>query len=135
MDIDTDTEVKTDPGVGTLIGGIVADARKLLIQQATLFKIELKKDFSRTTAALVPLFGGMLVLAIAFMLLAFAAAYGISWLIPEVPLWGGFAAMGVLAALAGAVLLIWAKSELDSALSLDNSVEGLKENLQWKTNK
>jgi hypothetical protein len=69
-------------------------------------------------------------------ILAVALAYLCCWIWPELPVWGGFGIVGGCLALAGAALILWGKEKFDTSTLLPReSVEGLKENIQWKTKK
>jgi len=52
----------------------------------------------------------------------------------HLPTWGGFAIVGGALALLGGALILWGKKHFDAFNPLpDKTVEGLKENIQWKT--
>lgn len=127
-------ESDTEAGVGTLIGGIVQDARDLLLEQMKLFQVEVKNDIRRTTAALIPLVAGLGVLFAGLVLLGVGGAYLLCWAAPDLPLWAGFGIVGGLTVGVGAVLVLWAKSMLDKINPVpETALKGLKENMQWKT--
>lgn len=129
------TEISTnDPGVASLVSGILQDARKLLVQQFTLFQVEVKNDLKRTVMAAIPLIIGVAVLLNAPLVLAIGAAHFLSWWQPDLPLWGSFAIVAGLIAAIGAILVFWSGSMFSTFNPLpDKTLEGLKENLQWKT--
>jgi uncharacterized membrane protein YqjE len=128
-------ETHADESVGSLVGGIVQDARKLFIEQLTLFQVEIKNDLHRTLRALAPLLGGVAILLVGLFLLGVGAAYLLCWAFPDLTLWGGFAIVGGVVAAAGAGLIYWAKVMLESVSPLvpDTAMKALRENLQWKT--
>ena len=130
----TQYETETEPGVGSLLSGIMLDARKLIVQQLTLFQTEIKNDMHRATAALTPIILGASVCLAAIVLLGLAGAHFLNWLIPAIPLWASLAGAGGLVAAVGACLLMSGNVLLDRVnLTPDKTLEGLKENIQWKT--
>lgn len=135
--VETPVETPPEEGVSTLVGGIVQDARKLLVEQLTLFQVEIKNDVHRTLKAMVPLLAGVVVVLTGVFLLGISGANLLCWALPDLPLWAGFAIVGVIIMAAGAALIYWAKSMLDSVSPLvpDTAMKALRENLQWKTKK
>jgi uncharacterized membrane protein YqjE len=132
------TQVESDPqaGMAPLVSGIIHDARQLFIQQLTLFQVELRNDVRRCIAAAIPLFLGVVIALVALVTLAIAGALLICWLWPELAWCAGFAIMGASLAAIGGGLILWGKAQFASFNPLpEKSVEGLKENLQWKTKK
>lgn len=129
----TKVENENGMGVASLVNGIVQDAQDLIHQQLTLFQVEIKKDIRRTRDAAIPLVIGAVVGLVSGIILSAMAAH----LLHEVfhlPLWGGFAIVGGALAVAGGALVLWGKNKFDSFNPLpEKAVEGLKENIQWKT--
>ncbi len=127
-------ESESETSVTTLIGGIIQDVRTLFLEQMTLFQVEVKNDVRRAVAALVWLVVGMGVALAGLVLLGIGGAYFLSWAVPELPLWIAFAAVGGGTAVVGAVLVLVAKSMLDTVDPVPTTaLKGLKENIQWKT--
>jgi hypothetical protein len=128
------TEFETEQPVSSLISGIVQDAKQLFIEQLRLFQVEIKNDFQRTIWALLPMVIGVAILLPGVMLLLFGAAFFMSWIIPDLPTWAGFAIVGGVVFVIGIGLILWGKAKLSSFNPLpDVALQGLKENLQWKT--
>jgi len=119
----------------SLVTGIVHDAQELIGQQLKLFQVEIRNDTRRTIAATIPMLIGGLLCLVAVMILAVMAAHLIAWAWPErVPLWGGYAIVGGALAVVGMALVFWGKTQFSKFSPLpDQTMEGLKENLQWKT--
>ena len=130
----TEFETEQHENVGSLVGGIVHDAKKLLVEQLTLFQVEIKNDLKRTLLALAPLISGIIVAFTGVLLLAFCAADLINWMW-QLPGWAGYGIVGVVIMGAGVGLVFWAKSILNSVSPIlpDTALKGLRENLQWKT--
>lgn len=121
--------------VTSLVTGIVHDAQDLVRQQLKLFQVEIRNDTRRTIAATVPMIVGGFLCLVAVMILAVMAAHLIAWAWPEqVPVWGGYAIVGGVLAGVGMALVLWGKAKFSKFSPLpEQSMEGLKENLQWKT--
>jgi len=125
---------ESEHGVAELLTGIVQDGRQLLTQQLTLFQVEIKNDFRRTLQAVMPMIFGVVVLAVAAPLLGLAAAYFLCWMWPAIPMWAALGGVAGGAVLCGIGLILWGKNQFDAFNPLpDKSLEGLKENIQWKT--
>jgi len=125
-------ETQQDPAFSTLVTGIVEDAKRLLVNQLTLFKVELSNDLHRAIYALIPLALGAVVVLTALILLGIGAAQGLCAAIPTLPPWSGYVIVGGVVALVGVLLAIWGVSILAALKPADTALKGLEENLQWK---
>jgi len=130
----TQMESEHDVGVATLASGIIQDARDLFAEQIKLFKVEIQHRVHETVNAVIPLGIGVGIALSAPLLIGIAAAFFLSWMWPDLPLWGSFLIVGSAVGLAGGALIYWGKSALERVhLKPDTAIQGLKENLQWKT--
>jgi hypothetical protein len=130
----TEQEAPPSVGITPLISGIIQDAQTLLKQQLTLFQTEVKQDLRRTRDAAIPLAAGVAVAFVAVILLCFTLVYALVWIWPQLPLVAAYGIVTLTVGLIGGVLLFMGKSKFDSFSPLpDKTVEGLKENIQWKT--
>jgi len=112
----------------------VNDAQALIRQQLTLFQTEVKNDLRRTKEASIPLVVGGIVCFLAAIILCMAIAHLIVYLWPQCPYFVAYGIVGIVLAIAGGVLVYTGKSKFDSFNPLpEKAVEGLKENIQWKT--
>lgn len=131
------TQLESEHGtsVAGLVSGIVHDFRELLAQQMTLFQVEVKNDLRRTVYALIPALACIPLFLVAVFTLAIAAAEFLVWAFPDYLVrWGAYAIVGGSITLLGLVLVFVAKHLLTSFNPLpDQTLEGLKENIQWKT--
>lgn len=128
----TDTYAPPDESsVTSLVSGIVNDAQSLMQQQLALFREEIRTDLRKTKEAVTALAAGGTVAALAvgpfvFMLVA---------LLHELALWPWWASallVGVVFAIVGGALIAVGVQRFRSFNPLpDQSVEALKENLQW----
>jgi len=129
-------ESEQEPGVGKLVGGIVDDARELIVQQLALFQVEIKNDAHRVAMATIPVVIGASILMVAIIILAAASALLLGALIPTLPLWAGFAIVGGLIVPVGLGFVMWGKTKFEAMNPTpDQTLEGLKENIQWTTKK
>jgi len=133
--METKYEAESEPAnVSSLVSGIIQDSRQLLSQQLLLFQVELKNDVRRTITAAVPMLIGVVICAMSLFMFLHAAAYFLCWLVPDMPYWIGYGIVAGAGALLGLGLALWGANKLRSFNPLpDKSVEGLKENFQWKT--
>jgi hypothetical protein len=115
-----------------LLGGILNDAKDLLVQQLTLARLEGQDELRQIkTAALllsigiaVSTVGGML---LSLMLVHMLVAY------TDVPLWGCYGIVGSVVAVLGGVLLAAGTHKAEEIDVLPQTVETMKENAQWLT--
>jgi len=130
------TDLQHEPSVAQLVSGIIDDAQRLMVQHADLLKADIRKDLRDAKEAGYSLGIGGALLGIGGLLLLFMIAHLLNWLWPEyIPLWGGFGIVGGILALAGGVIFFQGQQKLDQINPLpENSVEAVKEDLQWKTN-
>lgn len=83
--------------LGSLISSAISDAQTLVRDEIALAKAELKESAKRVASSSGLFIGAVVLLAYAFMLLLFAAVYGIA---EGLPLWAAFLIVG------GALVLI-----------------------------
>jgi len=132
--METHYETEHEPGVASLVAGIMQDARQLFVQQLQLFQTEVKHDIHRAVYAVVPMIIGAVLCVPAVLLLGMAFAYFLCWAIPELPLWGGFLITGGSVIVCSIILVLSGKMMFDRVhIVPEQTLEGLKENIQWKT--
>jgi len=130
----TNLHTESEQGVGELVSGIIQDAQKLITQQFTLFKHEIRQDFRNLREGMIILAVASGVLLVAFMLLGLTLAHLISYLAPSWPLWVCFALVGGVFAVLGSGLLALGRQKLGTKNVLpEESAKALTENLEWKT--
>jgi len=131
----TDTYAPPDErSVTSLVSGIVNDAQTLMQQQLALFREEIREDLRKTKEAATAIAAGVAVAGLAlgplvFMLVALLHELALwSW-------WASAATVGVVFAIIGGALIAVGVQRFRSFNPLpDQSVEALKENLQWIKN-
>src|SRR5262249_722018 len=108
--------------------------QELLRQQLNLFQVEFKNDVRRTAVAIASLSAGGVVCLVAAIILAIALAMFLGSMAPAIPLWGWFGIFGGGLAVIGAALVLVGKTRFEAFNPIpDKSVQGLMENIQWKT--
>ena len=127
-------QTTNSPGLTPLITGIVNDAQALIRQQLALFQTEIRNDLRRTKEATIPIAIGGVVCLVAGIVLGFALAHLILYIWPQCPAFVAYGIVGLLLAGVGGILVYTGKSKFDAFNPLpEKAVEGLKENIQWKT--
>jgi hypothetical protein len=120
----------SDQSIGDVLKSTVQDAQDLLRSEIALAKSELRAEV-RTVGSGVAALGAAAVsglVAVVFLLTALA------WAVPPLlgwPVWSGFAIVGVLAAVAAAVLAVMGRSKFNSQRHMPLTSDTMKENLKW----
>jgi len=128
----TDTYAPPDERTMTsLMSGIVNDAQTLMQQQLALFREEIRTDLRKTKEAVTSIAAGVGVAALAAGPLVFMFVA----LLHEQASWSWWASAGtvgaVLAVVGGALIAVGVQRFRTFNPLPDQSVEALKENLQW----
>ncbi len=120
-----------DASVGALVSGILADTQRLLSQELTLARQEIRSDvrdlgsvgLAFAVGAALAVFGAVLLL----LMLAGALADAAGW-----PTWAGQGVVGGFLLVAGAVVLFVARRKLrHSNLVPEQTLATLEENVAW----
>ncbi len=115
----------------TLLSGVAKDVQTLVRQEGSLLRAELKKDAREAGQVGLQLGIGGLLGGLGSLLLLMGLAQAISYLDPQIPLWGSYLLVGFAATLAGAAFLFKAK---EAATHLDlvpkQSLGSLKQDLK-----
>lgn len=124
-------ETESEPTMGSLVKGIVADLETLWAQQWTLFRREVRDDLQQACAAATMLCFGAAVLLLAGTALVFAIVYAVQAAFPTLSLEVCFTIVGVSLAVIGGALL-YGGMRLFAAIDPipTRSVEALQENVQ-----
>jgi uncharacterized membrane protein YqjE len=118
----------------SLVGGIINDAQDLITQQLALFRTEIRAELRKAQEAAIMLAIGIGVLLIGVLILELMLPLLLNWLWPAVPLWACFAIVGGIHSVAGVILLVVAIKQFRAVHAVpEQSVEALRENLQWTT--
>lgn len=132
--MDNNTQTKSEPGLASLLSGIVNDIQTLVKQQLALFRQEVKEDLNKAKEGGTLLAIGSGLGLVGVLLLCLALAHLLNWAAPEMPLWCCYGIVGVVVASAAGIMVYQARAQF-SALEhpLDKTTEALEENLEWKT--
>jgi hypothetical protein len=125
-----------DTSLSSIVSGILDDGQKLIESQMQLLKLDVFKEIERVKDTGI-LFGiGAVTTAAGGVLLLFMLVHLIERLArPHLELWACFGLVGAAVAIIGGVVLYQGKQKLDKLADFpDEAAQGLKENLQWKTN-
>jgi len=140
----TQVPTSSEPGVSSLVKGIVDDLGDLIKQQFQFAKTEVKNDLSKSKDAIALLAVGAGVAVVGGLLLCVMLVHLLHWLtIPSgfdpdparLPLWGCYAIVGGLFFAVGSGLAFAGVKKFRSFNPLPDQTAGtLKENVQWITN-
>jgi uncharacterized membrane protein YqjE len=128
--MDTRSPQPAAPSLAALLGGIMQDAKDVLVQELTLAKLEGHEELGQIKTAALLLGIGLGVAAVggillSLMLVHVLAAYA------DVPLWGCYGIVGSVLAVLGWVLLASGKYKVEEIDVMPQTVETMKENAQW----
>jgi len=125
-----------EPSLSSLIGGIVDDAQKLIENQLSLLAHDLRKDVREAKETGMALGAGLGLLSVGGLFLLFMLVYLLEWLArPSLELWVCYGIVGAVVTLIGVAFYFRGKQKLDHLNVVpEEAAQGLKENLQWKTN-
>jgi hypothetical protein len=119
------------PSIGSLVAGILSDARDLFAQELKLAKKEISEDIQKTKSAATALAVGLGILAISVGLLLLMLVH----LIHEttaLPLWGSYGIVGVVVGIVGAVLLFMGKNKVQEVdFKPEQTAKAVKEDVGW----
>lgn len=122
----------TEPGLASLVGGVVADAQELMRQQLLMFRVEVKEEFRQLRTGIVALAVGLAVAVTGalFLLVMAARLLGAAEAIPE---WAGYGIVGGVLLLAGAGILLAGRRKVSDVhlVPPQRSTRELKENVAW----
>jgi hypothetical protein len=138
----SDVHTQSEPGLASLVKGIVSDVGELIKQQFQFAHAEVKSDLRKTGQASVLLGVGLVVALLGLVVLCFMPVHLLHWATsPEgtdpaaIPLWGCYGIVGAAVMLIGGALAFAGKKRFDSFNPLpDETVKAIQENLQWTTN-
>jgi uncharacterized membrane protein YqjE len=120
--------VDPDASLGDLLNRLTHDFSALVSTQVELAKVEIKDEVATAGRAAGLLGGGAACAYMALVLLSFAAAWGLSEVVPEGV---AFLIVGLAYAIAAAVLLPKGKEKLSGIHPGEQTAETVKEDVQW----
>ena len=142
--MDPETDRFGTPSLSATLKGIVDDALELIWQQFAMLKAELRSDFRKVLAGLIPLVCGVAPLLLGGLMLCFALVHFLHWVTmpagqtfdpASIPLWGCYAIVSAVFLIVGGTLLGIGYFRLKSVNPLpDETAKALQENVQWLMN-
>jgi membrane protein insertase Oxa1/YidC/SpoIIIJ len=130
----TDLQSPPQPSVTSLVSGIIADVQDLIKQQVALIGKEIKDDLNKSIGAAISLAAGAGTAAMGGLLLCITLALVLDVYIPQLNWWGGFAIVGGVLTAVGLVLLYAAIKKFETIKALPETVQAIKETVEWQTN-
>ena len=130
--MDTRSPQPAAPSLAALLGGIMHDAKDLLVQELTLAKLEGHDELHQIKTAAISLGIGVGVTAIGGMLLSVMLVHVLA-AYTDMPLWGCYGSVGSVLVVLGGVLLTAGKHTAEEIDVVPQTVETMKENAQWLT--
>jgi Putative Actinobacterial Holin-X, holin superfamily III len=131
--MDNGSHHTAEPSLTTLLGGIVNDAKDLLVQEVALTKLEVQDELRKAKTAALTLGLGLGVAAVGGTLLSVMLVHLLT-VFTELPLWGCYGIVGSgLVVLGGVVLAVGKTTGADLDVIPRQTVETRKENARWRT--
>jgi Putative Actinobacterial Holin-X, holin superfamily III len=118
------------PSLAALLGGIMKDAKDLLVQELTLAKLEGHNEVRQIKTAALSLGIGVGVAAVGGILLSVMLVHVLA-AYTDIPLWGCYGIVGSVFGVLGWVLLASGKHKIEEIDVMPQTVETMKENTQW----
>ena len=126
---DPSQPIEPDQSLGDLLGRVSRDFSELVSTQVELAKVELQEEIAAAGRGAGILTGGALCAWLAVVLLSFAAAWGLSEVLPEGV---AFLIVGAVYAVTAAVLVPKGKDTLSRVRPVpEKSVETVREDVRW----
>lgn len=123
----------SDPSLASLIGGIINDAKDLLLQEFTMAKLEMQDELRKTKAAAVSLAIGAGITVVGGLLLILMLVHILNTY-TAIPLWGCYGIIGGVLLIIGLIFLSTGKQTAEKIEVVpQKTVETLKEHAQWIT--
>jgi len=138
----TQVPTTSEPGIGTLLRGIVNDIKDLFEQQMRFARAEIKADIRKSKEALTLLALGAGSAFVSVLFFGLMLVHLLHWLTAppgtdrsSLPLWGCHAIVAGLFLVVGAGLFYSGRKMFDSFTPLPvETVQTAKENVEWITN-
>lgn len=120
-----------EPSLAALLGGIINDARDLLLKEFTMAKLEIQDELHKTKTAAISLGIGISISAVGGLLLILMLVHLLQAL-TGLPLWGCYGTVGGVLLLSGLLVLFKGKKVAEEIEVIpQETVETLKENAKW----
>ncbi|HKA34705.1 MAG TPA: phage holin family protein [Candidatus Binatia bacterium] len=103
------SEPRNEPPIGGLVSDIVRDFRELIVEGATLTKLEVQDELGKAKTAAIEVGAGAVVLGIGALMLLLMIVHLLAAL-TAIPLWGCYGIVGGVLVVIGGILLVAGKS-------------------------
>lgn len=121
----------SDASLASLVGGIINDAKDLLLHEFAMAKLEVQDELRKTKTAAMALALGAGIAVVGGLLLILMLVHLLAAL-TMLPLWGCYGIIGGLLVVVGLLLLASGKQKAEQIEVVPpQTVETLKENAQW----
>jgi Flp pilus assembly protein TadB len=120
---------ESDASMSTLLRSALDDLRELFREEVALARAEFHAEVSKAASAATGFGAAAAALSCCGLFLLTALALGIATLM-EWPAWTGFAIVGVVLAIAGAIMFMSSRRTLREIRGLPRTVETVKETFQ-----
>lgn len=131
--MDNRSQHLSERSFASLLGGIINDAKDLLLQEVALIKLEVRHELLKAKTAAIILSIGIGTIATGAILLMLMLVHVLAAL-TVVPLWGCYGIVGSVLVILGAVLIASGKNKAEELdVVPQRTVERLKENADWLT--
>ena len=128
--MDTRSPRPAAPSLAVLLGGIMHDAKDLLVQELTLAKLEGHEELRHIKTAVLLLGIGVGVSAVGGMLLSMMLVHVLA-AYTDIPLWGCYGIVGSVFGVLDWVLLASGTHKVEEIDVMPQTVETMKGNAQW----
>lgn len=127
----THSPVNSDASLASLIGGIINDAKDLLVHEVVMAKLEMQNELRRTKAAAISLAIGAGIIFVGGVLLILMLVHLLN-AFTTIPLWGCYGLMGGGLLLIGFMIVTMSKPTVEpDHVVLQQPNGSLKEHVQW----
>jgi len=120
--------LEPDASLGELLARVTSDFGDLVSTQVELAKVEIKEEVSKAGKGAALLSGGAVAALMTVVTLSFAAAWGLAEVVE--PGWA-FLIVGVIWAIAAAVLLASGRQRITAVQPVPETRATIKEDVQW----
>jgi hypothetical protein len=131
--MNNESQHTAEPSLAALLGGIVNDAKDLLVQEVALTKLEVRDELRKAKTAALTLGIGIGVAAVGGTLLSVMLVHVLA-VCTEIPFWGCYGIVGSGLVVLGGVVLAVGKTTTEELDGVPQQTgETRKESAQWLT--
>jgi hypothetical protein len=140
----TSATAHVEPGLAATFKGVIDDALELMRQQFAMLKAEVRSDFRKLLAGIIPLACAIAPMLLGGLMTCFALVHLLHWAtLPTnqtvdpatLPLWACYAIVAAVFLLTGGILLGIGYYRLKTVNPLpEQTAQALEENIQWLMN-